>query len=188
MHTLARRGALTASLCAVRTLSALFSNLWQENKSGYFSKMSGVFFVFFFLPKPIPDTSKGFMGTNSISAQAGTHRKPLAHWRFHLWHIDEAFLGLSEEGKVKVFFYFWRTSWKLMDWTEKAPEECSSPAFLFTAETLPLTRPRPPPAPNITFAAVTGEESLTWFDNSWADIKRGFRTGTERKRKQRQRG
>lgn len=67
-----------------------------------------------------------------------------------------------------------------MDWTEMAWRSVHLQALLFTTETLLLTSPCPPSVPNITLAVVTGEVSLTWFDNSGVNIKRGIRAGAER--------
>lgn len=77
-----------------------------------------------------------------------------------------------------------------MDWTEMAWRSVHLQALLFATETLPLTSPCPPSVPNITLVVVTGEVSLTWFDNGGVNIKRGIRAGAERthsrgKRKQR---
>lgn len=92
-------------------------------------------------------------------------------------HANKACLGLR---KKKRFFYFWRTSWKLKDWTDMAWRSVHLPGLLFTADTLLLTFPCPPSqmVPNVTFCCGDSwGKSLTWFDNSGINVKRGIHVG-----------
>lgn len=95
-------------------------------------------------------------------------------------HTNKACLGLR---KKKRFLYFWRTSWKLKDWTDMAWRSVHLPGLLFTADTLLLTFPCPPSqmVPNVTFCCGDSwGKSLTWFDNSGINVKRGIHVGGER--------